>query len=76
MRKKLKQHASTLTTYVKQTGIVSLVQHVKLNSILPFTEKPSIEHGEQKQETDKLAASDLFSLFTADIIREQVVFTR
>ena len=46
--------------------------------ILPFTEKPSNAYLEQKEEANKneIPASDLFSFFTADIIKEEVTFTR
>ena len=46
--------------------------------ILPFTEKPSNKHiSEVADDTkDDINASDLFSLFTADIIKEEIVFTR
>ena len=68
MRKKLKEQAIRLT---------SIVKHVTRETILPFTEKPSVEHeDEEKNAKEKLCASDLFSLFTADIIKEEVVFTR
>jgi len=46
--------------------------------ILPFTEKPSNKHLSERNETakDEIPASDLFSLFTADIIKEEIIFTR
>jgi hypothetical protein len=48
-----------------------------LDGILPFTEKPSNEHMSQKEDAkNDLAASDLFSLFTANIIKEEVTFIR
>ena len=75
MRKKLQKKAVTLAT--------SLIKVTKLNTILPFQEKPSIDSTPaQKQEPGSedspkpLAAAELFSLFTADIIKEKVVFTR
>lgn len=56
---------------------VSPVKQVKAGGILPFTEKPSAERAAEPQEKEnRLCASELFSLFTADIINEQVVFTR
>ncbi len=47
-------------------------------SIRPFTEKPSVDPASAKpgNRNDNLNAADLFSLFTADIIREEVLFTR
>ena len=49
-----------------------------IEAILPFTEKPSNAHFAQKQKVsnDEIEACDLFSLFTANIIKEEVVFTR
>ena len=75
MRKELQKKAVTLAT--------SLIKHIRLNTILPFQEKPSIESTQgSKQESSTedakkpLAAAELFSLFTADIIKEEVIFTR
>jgi hypothetical protein len=42
--------------------------------IKPFTEKPATDKLGTKK--GKIGAADLFSLFTADIIKEDVVFTR
>ncbi|MGZ8509134.1 MAG: hypothetical protein ACXWWD_12345 [Chitinophagaceae bacterium] len=66
---KQKQLEKKLTTPVKKT---------LLTGILPSSERPSEQpaayhHGRGKT---GLAASDLFSLFTADIIKEQKIFTR
>jgi hypothetical protein len=49
-----------------------------IEGVLPFTEKPSNKYFEQKEETNinDVHACELFSLFTADIIKEEVVFTR
>ena len=49
-----------------------------LEGILPFTEKPSDKYLEQKEESGKneIQACDLFSYFTADIIKEERIFTR
>lgn len=68
MRKKIIQ---------KETKLVSILKHVKQNGFLPFTEKPSVERDfEKEEEKDSLNASDLFSIFTANIIKEEVIFTR
>lgn len=50
----------------------------RVAGILPFTQKPSNNHFDVKEENsnDEMKASDLFSLFTADIIKEEVIFTR
>ncbi len=60
-----------IKTSIKQTLNI-------IEGILPFTEKPSNAYLEQKEESGKndIQASDLFSLFTADIIKEEVIFTR
>jgi hypothetical protein len=50
-----------------------------LDGILPFTEKPSNQYFNEKDDelaADEIHASDLFSFFTADIIKEKVVFVR
>lgn len=49
-----------------------------IEAILPFTEKPSNAHFAHKQKVgnEEIEAYDLFSLFTANIIKEEVVFTR
>ncbi len=49
-----------------------------IEAILPFTEKPSNAHLTQKEKAvnEEIEACDLFSLFTANIIKEEVVFTR
>ncbi|MGN6530180.1 MAG: hypothetical protein ACTHK0_00320 [Ginsengibacter sp.] len=49
-----------------------------VEDILPFTEKPSNAHFTQKGKVSdqEIEACDLFSLFTANIIKEEVVFTR
>ena len=46
--------------------------------ILPFTEVPprQVEETIKVKGTKSITASDLFSFFTADIIREEVIFTR
>ena len=41
---------------------------------LPFIELPSVSRHEDKDELH--SAEGLFSLFTADIIKQEVVFTR
>ena len=52
------------------------------NKITPFVEVPSIDHAPReankpgKEDEARLPASELFSLFTADIIRQDVLFTR
>ncbi len=48
-------------------------------TILPFTERPSsMSNLEARTNTEKsgINATDLFSFFTADIIKQEVLFTR
>lgn len=49
-----------------------------LDGILPFTEKPSNNYSNEKEQhpMDGFQASELFSFFTANIIKEEVTFTR
>ena len=49
----------------------------RLDDIIPFQEMPSRNRYKNKDKNESgLAASDLFSHFTADIIKEDVIFTR
>ena len=45
-------------------------------SILPFTEGPAINHTSKPHEKKSINATELFSIFTADIIKEEVIFMR
>ncbi|HJY23440.1 MAG TPA: hypothetical protein VJ279_11165 [Hanamia sp.] len=72
---KVKLHSSLLKKNFKNSQAI-------MEGILPFTETPSFSHFEDKFEDKEdgsrkeMKASDLFSLFTADIIKEEIVFTR
>ena len=52
------------------------------DGISPFAEKPSCDDHLQEDEisevkiSKRIHAADLFSLFTADIIKEEVIFIR
>ena len=48
------------------------------DGILPFTEKPCKNYFGKKEEREKgqIEASELFSFFTANIIKEDVIFIR
>ena len=52
------------------------LKELKFNGIMPYKERPAVNHDQKYQIEGKLGATDLFSLFTADIIKEDVVFTR
>jgi hypothetical protein len=55
--------------------IIKVLHDVK--SIFPFTQKPPVEPPKAPLKNEPtLGASDLFCHFTADIIKEQVIFTR
>ena len=57
---------------------IEFINRVCIELIQPFKERPSLdqEPNEEDKDESKLGASDLFSLFTADIIKEKVAFTR
>jgi hypothetical protein len=56
---------------IKRSKLVKALRKLKIDAILPFKEKPSDKVVESKEK-----ASELFSLFTADIIKEDVEFVR
>jgi hypothetical protein len=56
---------------IKRSKLVKVLKKLKIDAILPFKEKPSDMVTESKEK-----ASELFSLFTADIIKEDVEFIR
>jgi hypothetical protein len=58
---------------IKRSKVVKVLKHLKIDAILPFKEKPSDKIKETK---DKMDASDLFAIFTADIIKKDVEFIR
>jgi len=47
-----------------------------LDGILPFTEKPANENDKKAYDRDQKRAYELFSLFTANIIKEETTFIR
>ena len=62
------------------TDKIKFLQVVKTTrvTILPFTEGPATNHRAKDKGKDKNSknVNELFSIFTADIIREEVIFTR
>jgi hypothetical protein len=62
---------STMMKKTKRSKLAKVLRKLKIDSIVPFKEKPS---DEVKQSKEK--ATELFSLFTADIIKEDVEFVR
>ena len=62
---------------VSRKLLLKYVKRVRITEILPFYEQPSIDREKTNQENSgNLQASELFSLFTADIIKKDVLFTR
>jgi len=59
---------------IKRSKLGKVLATVKIDAILPFKEKPSDEA--KAGDKDKIEASELFSLFTADIIKKDIEFVR
>ena len=64
----------TMKKKIKRSKLVKVLRTLKIDSIVPFKEKPSDLINKDKK--NELEASELFSLFTADIIKEDVEFVR
>ena len=65
---------NTMQKKIKRSKLVKVLRTLKIDSIVPFKEKPSeLAPKDQKKEMD---ASELFSFFTADIIKEDMEFVR
>lgn len=67
MRKQVKQIEKKVASLVKKSG---------LSDIHPAQDRPVAGPGQKDQRKGEIGASELFSLFTANIIKEDVVFTR
>lgn len=63
----------TMKKIIKRSKLVKALRKLKSDAILPFKEKPS---DEVKGKKNEMEATELFSLFTADIIKEDVEFVR
>ena len=63
----------TMQNIIKRSKLVKVLRKVKIDAILPFKEKPSDELEGKKNEME---ATELFSLFTADIIKKDIEFVR
>jgi hypothetical protein len=61
---------------LKNHTLSSILKRAKKDNILPFTETPSEERTSPGRDKNPVDAVSLFSLFTADIIKEEVIFTR
>jgi len=59
----------------KRSELIKVLKTLKIDAIVPFKEKPSLEISEPGNKNE-MNASQLFSLFTADIIKQDVEFVR
>ena len=60
---------------IKRSKLAKALRKNKIDSIVPFKEKPS-DVLNKDQKNNEMEASELFSLFTADIIKKDVDFVR
>ena len=62
----------------RANDLIAALKNAAMDSICPFKERPSVDTKirNEKKEDNSLKANDLFSIFTADIIKEEVIFTR
>ena len=65
----------TMKKTIKRSKLTKALRKLRIDSILPFKEKPS-DDMMNKEKKDEMDASELFSFFTADIIKEGKLFTR
>lgn len=64
---------------IKKRKLVGQARRTPIHETWPLSQSPSGEHGIENNNAEKncrLHASDLFTLFTADIIMQDVIFTR
>lgn len=59
---------------IKRSKLVKSLRKFKIDSIVPFKEKPSDLINKAKK--NEMEADELFSFFTADIIKKDVEFVR
>lgn len=59
---------------IKRSKLAKTLRKIKIDAIVPFKEKPS--DLVNKDNRNEMEASELFSLFTADIIKKDVDFVR
>ena len=60
---------------IKRAKLIKVLKTLKIDAIVPFKEKPSLGISEPGK-NDEMNASELFSLFTANIIKEDLEFVR
>ena len=59
----------------KRSKLIKVLKTLKIDAIVPFKEKPALEISEPGKKNE-MSASQLFSFFTADIIKEDIEFVR
>jgi len=59
----------------KRSKLIKVLKTLKIDAIVPFKEKPSLEMSDTGK-NEEMNASQLFSFFTADIIKEDIEFVR
>lgn len=59
---------------IKRSKLVKVLRTLKIDSTVTFKEKPSDMISKDKK--NEMDASELFSFFTADIIKEDLQFVR
>ena len=59
----------------KRSKLIKVLKTLKIDAIVPFKEKPSLEMSDTGK-NEEMNASQLFSYFTADIIKEDIEFVR
>ena len=60
---------------IKRAKLTKVLKTLKIDAIAPFKEKPSDELSNPGKK-DEMNATQLFSFFTADIIKEDIEFVR
>jgi hypothetical protein len=60
---------------IKRAKLIKVLKTLKIDAIVPFKEKPSLELSDPTQKAE-MNPSQLFSFFTADIIKEDIEFVR
>lgn len=64
-----------IDTNKTRTEFLQILKKTK-SAILPFTECPAVNKSDKSHEKISINATELFSIFTADIIKEEVIFMR
>ena len=59
----------------KRSKLIKVLKTLKIDAIVPFKEKPSVELSDRGK-NNEMNASQLFSFFTADIIKQDIEFVR